>query len=607
MNSTVASRETARQDANKLLQTVGVSRIVMVDDEYAAKVEDLLGICQELGSAGAAELPHLDDINPEDPDDLRNDTIRRVWITLDKTQRRRMLAKARQSYDALTPPATDGESGEGQATDDYKAASSLDEILHGLGDLEFVPLSLGEWEDQADRYLADDKAGETLLLFDQDFSAEQAGAENEGLKQIQKAQSADVGYCGLVTHTVTLQAEHEAWIRLSSQHNLIPDKFVVIAKERLKSDPPDYHGFLAMLRLAALSGRYGHVKSRAWSIFESSVNEAKSAMERLSVLDFDRMVFASSREESVWEPDTLLRVFGILMRRQARSRLHRDEEFLRAVETARRVSNAPDRIVKALKDFADSKEALEMQRFEIYESGDELNQFRTPIDLGDIFRIGPDNKLCILLAQPCDLVVRKEGMRSYETSKLRRMAAVAELVRDEERKRESWGQLPCYEEETGARAFVNFGKVHQVPLILLDLCAVNEDGWAALDVSAEAPAGLIKPWMLRYKKLRRIFRQALTTHAELTGAEINDEAASLALPGTLFTLDFVPVTNATTLRYEIKRTMRLRQPWSGALLTEFAQYQARAAFEHSFGHRDEDLAEPNGGRGPTVEGECGGP
>ena len=174
------------------------------------------------------------------------------------------------------------------------------------------------------------------------------------------------------------------------------------------------------------------------------------------MLDFDSMVFKSSREQNVWEPDTLLRVFGILMRREARSRLHTDEEFLPAVETARRVSDAPDRIVKALEEDGDSIEALEMQRFEIYESGDELNRFRTPIDLGDIFRIGPGGKLCMLLVQPCDLVVRKDGKRNYETGKLRRMATVAELERGKDKERGSWGRLPFYEQETGKACVCEF-------------------------------------------------------------------------------------------------------------------------------------------------------
>ena len=37
--------------------------------------------------------------------------------------------------------------------------------------------------------------------------------------------------------------------------------------------------------------------------------------------------------------------------------------------------------------------------------------------------------------------------------------------------------------------------------------------------------------------------------------------------------------------YDLKRVMRLLQPWSGVLLSAFAQYQARAAFEYPFDHR----------------------
>lgn len=586
MNSAAANRESARQDAKKIFDTVGVSRIVMVDDEYAPNVEDLLGICDVLGAV-LAELPHLGGVDPDDPEEERNDAIRDVWTSLDNAERWRVLATARESYAAL-PAATmdsEAEANAGQETDDHKAASSLEDILRGLENLEFVPLCLGEWMERRDGYLGDGKAAETLLLFDRDFSREQAGTENEGLRQIQTVQSGKVGYCGLLSHTVPLGKEYEAWKSLSDEHGLDRDKFVVIAKDRLKREPPDYYGFLGMLRLTALSSRYGRVKSKAWSIFESSLAAAKSAMESLSVLDFDRIVFASSRDESVWEPDTLLRVFGILMRRVARSSLHEDEEILAAVGTARRVSDAPDRIGSALTEDGDSSEALEMQRFEIYDAGDELNRFRTPIDLGDIFRI--DGKLCMLLAQPCDLVVRKDGKRNYETNRLRRVAAVAELVRGEDTKRDNWGRLPFYEEETGKSAFVNFGKVHQLPLVVLDLCAISEDGSAAIELRADAPEGLIEPWRVRYGKLRKLFSKALTTHTELMGKELNEETASLVFPGSLNTLDLGAAANGKTVRYDVRRTIRLCQPWSGALLTEFAQYHARAAFEHEFGHRDD--------------------
>ena len=584
MNSVAANRESARQDAKKIFDTVGVSRIVMVDDEYAPNVEELLGICDVLGAV-LALLPHMSGVDPEDPEDERNDAIRDVWTALDNAERRSVLATARESYAALPEDRMDGEAKVGQETDDRKAASSLEDILHGLENLEFVALCLSEWTERRDGYLGDKKAAETLLLFDRDFSREQAGTENEGLRQIQTVQSGEVGYCGLLSHTVPLGNEYEAWKSLSKEHGLDRDKFVVIAKDRLNREPPDYDGFLGMLRLTALSSRYGRVKSKAWSIFENSLTAARSAMESLSVLDFDRIVFASSRNESVWEPDTLLRVFSILMRRVATSSLHDDEEILAAVGTARRVSDAPDRIASALKGFGDSSEALEMQRFEIYDAGDELNRFRTPIDLGDIFRI--DGKFYMMLAQPCDLVVRKNGKRNYETNRLRRVAAVAELVRGDDTKRDNWGRLPFYEEETGKSAFVNFGKVHQVPQVVLDLCAVSGDGSAMIELGEDAPEGLIEPWSARYRKLCKLFTNALATHTKLMEKELSGETASLVFPGSLNTLNLGPGANGKTVRYEVRRTIRLRQPWSGALLTEFAQYHARAAFEHEFGRRDD--------------------
>lgn len=51
------------------------------------------------------------------------------------------------------------------------------------------------------------------------------------------------------------------------------------------------------------------------------------------------------------------------------------------------------------------------------------------------------------------------------------------------------------------------------------------------------------------------------------------------------TIGLAATVDGSTERYDLKRVVRLGQPWSGALLTSFAQYQARAAFDHPFDHR----------------------
>ena len=141
-------------------------------------------------------------------------------------------------------------------------------------------------------------------------------------------------------------------------------------------------------------------------------------MERLSTPDFDRIVFGSSRREGVWEPDTLLRVFGILMRREARSQLYQDADISTAVAEARRISAIPEDVAAALDEESASPEVLRIQRFESYESDDELNQFHVPIELGDIFERDSNGQRYILLVQPCDLMVRpkwKAQLRGRQT------------------------------------------------------------------------------------------------------------------------------------------------------------------------------------------------
>ena len=337
---------------------------------------------------------------------------------------------------------------------DTRAAKSLQELLDGLERCEFMMLSLKEWRNRADELLADEMAATTVFLFDRDFGREQEGAENQGFSLVREVQDMEVGYCGLISHTFQVGSEYEAWHQLAEEHNLVRDKFVVIAKERLTGESPDYYSFLRMLRLAALSGRCAKVKSTALSVFEESVTAAKAAVEGLSVLDFDRIVLASSRREGVWEPDTLFRVFGILMRREARDRLYRDVEIPLAIAEARRISAIPEEVADALGEEKPSREALRIQRFETYEPNEALNRFYLPLELGDIFEGPSVGRQYILLTQPCDLMVRKDGKRSYD-DKYGRTGALVELVvvHATKRGKESWQEVPFFNRDTGAPAY----------------------------------------------------------------------------------------------------------------------------------------------------------
>ena len=577
-------RGTRRKRLRSLVTAIGVSRIVAVDDQYAkGGVEEVIGLCSVLSPEQANSLPYLDDIDFLANRDIWTAEVRERWHEEDERWRRTVLAGVRRRSVDVT---AEGELGAGEDLGqvDERAVQSLRDILGEIEECEYRPLSLGEWREQGEGLLVDDKASETVFLFDMDFRSEGGSAE-EGVALIRQVQAADVGYCALWTHTVSVGGEHRAWLELSEDHGMCRETFVVIAKGRLGDETGDDYQFLRMLRFVALSRRYGEVKNMTWSVFEASVAQAKKIVMELSVGDFDSIVFGSSRREGVWEADTLLRLFGIFLRREAHRELRLADEYVDRISETRKISSLSEGLAKALGSERRSREVLRIQRFECYEEGEELNRFHAPIDIGDVFRECNGEREYILLGQPCDLMVRSGGKRSYD-KRLGRRGALVELVESEGPRKEGLGELPFYSEESGESRFVKFGKLYHVRLAVLDLCVLQRDGVARIDVDAtHGPELLVRPWRKRYRELLRVFRTAVDRYEELGQKEVGGEWDIMVLPELASNLVLRPVVKERTVEYAIRRVGRLRQPWSGALLTELCHYQSRIAFEHPFERR----------------------
>ena len=605
-----------RVQAVLLLDIIGIKRIVVVDDEYAAvTVEDLIGLCSDLDMETAGRLPHLQGIAFNSDQDIWASQLRAQWENLDPKQKSEVIEQARKSQvaaskdvgssqtddDAGGQPAenavepTGGAGGGLEAVcltgdprrnpvNDVRAADVLEHTLRDLCGHEFVTLSLAQWWHQSEKLLQSPDASSTLFLFDRDFRREGKSAD-EGLSLVQAVLARAVGYCGLLTHTVSINGEYQAWQELSAEHALDRDRFVVIAKARLAATPPDPYSFLRMLRLAALSGRCADIKKKAWQVFEDSLSEARSQMERLSVLDFDQIVLASSLREGVWEPDTLFRVFSLLMRREARERLHNDAKLSEAVATARRVSRLPAEARELFGAEQGCLGALGIQRFEAYETGEFLNRYHQPIDLGDMFEDN-DGRRYLVLAQPCDLMVRStgglRGKRSYD-NKDRRCVPLVEINTDVPQGADAKSRfviLPYYDEATGRPAYADLAKVHHVRLAVLDLCAFHADGLATIDLEAACPDVLLEPLKYRYEILRALFGRARDSHDGVRRRGFTAAEALAMVPQASTTERFRASVDNAVVRYGVKRVLRLRQPRAGAVLSAFALYYSRPAFEH---------------------------
>ena len=142
--------------------------------------------------------------------------------------------------------------------------------------------------------------------------------------------------------------------------------------------------------------------------------------------------------------------------------------------------------------------------------------------------------------------------------------------------------------------------MHQVRLAVLDLCVFQEDGVASIQIDGACPERLIEPWKKRYQLLRRLFETAIGHYREFGRKQVTDELSQLALPLPSATMRLAVTVSDNTVRYGLKRVIRLRQPWSGVLLSAFSQYQARAAFEHPFDHLLPMEGEATGDDGPEI-------
>lgn len=582
MISTTPQLSTVREHTRRLLRSIGVSRIVVVDDEYRkGEVEELIGLCSVLPADQAVELPFLIGIDFHADYEIWAGRLRERWTQLDEDAHEAVLAKAR-AVEAETQRTQDqgGVIDTASGRVDTEASRSLHGILHRLDGCEFVRLSLSQWRAQKDELVGEDQAADTVFLFDRDFTRE-GGTDSEGIELIRYVQEANVGYCGMLSHTVSREGEHTVWRELTEDYGLARDRFVVIAKERLTDESQDYWQFVRMLRFVGLSGRYAKVLSATWAVLEDSMAAAKTAVEWLPLSDFDTIIFGSSRREGVWEPDTLLRVFGILMRQEVQKRLREDASLPADVSEARRISSLSETLADALGAEEASDEAKRMQRREMYEWARDLNRCHIPIGNGDIFRADGSGKQYVLLEQPCDLMVRPNGKRIYD-SKCGRTGTLVQMVIDVKRRKKSWEELRLYDVEAGKRTFVDFARVHQVLLAVLDLCVFQEEGVARIEVDAGCPDLVIQPWKRRHNRLAKLFGRAIERYDRLEERSVGTELKALGLPKFSATLGIQADAQGGTVDYGIVRVGRVRQPWSEALLTGLTQRRARAAFEHTF-------------------------
>lgn len=434
----------------------------------------------------------------------------------------------------------------------------------------------------------------TLFLFDQDLEVNEPGLGfhkgSDIISDMAEKERAGFGtrwFCGMLTHTVEKGEEVASWRKLEKSEKLDLRFFMPIAKATL-DDAPAFYG--AVYR--TLINTYCEtMKSLAADAFNTALEDALERFSDLDPIDFEHMIVKSSETEGVSELETLIRVYGIIQKDQVKTQILQQASVSEFSAAARTVKDIAD-IGRELS--ATSQERLHKLRWEeLYESDELVNRYNDPLRNGDVFEIGEgaELKLWVLIAQPCDLMVRSNGERVREDNF---KVAVLAPVRTRDlgimtaMKDGLNFSLDHYDHNGAQSAVVQLADATPANLHVLDLAVLNKDGSCQISAVADPDLSLpSKSWEKRDGRLRTHFAK-VTRHIEEARRAHKDVVASLLaaaiVPRASPKKGFAKygTYDKGAYSYPIRRSCRIRDPLATSLLSAYSRFLARDAYEHDY-------------------------
>lgn len=594
----------AHNAIDQLFGCMGIKRVVCVDDEYARSinVEDVISYCAGMKADDLSGIHLFSDFVAlkDTNEDVFNDRLRDNWEKLDEDQQKDIYRRIvlRSGY---------------EEEPDIGTALQLQEILSNH---DFKELSLTEWKDKKENILKEAKEKNTLILFDQDMAPEN-GTEDEGIKQIGAIIPKEClpgVYCGLLSHTGSIDEEPEKWEQLSNDYGVARSNFLFIAKNRL--DKP--LGFARMLKLMAISPDCHSLNVKVKKIYSAALGKAKEEIDKIGIYDFEHIVFSHSQEEGTWEPDTLFRLYSLFHRKNTIQAARGCKDLNTLVNRIRKVSHIP---LPSKAEETPKHNSWRIQKEELYMDADYINGLHLPIELGDIFEFTKEDgktKKYVLLGQPCDLMVRPRkpntpGGRHHTVIE----SVIAEIDEFDKNVHENGDTeydekkdqnpipkpdpfasqvLSYYSDLKDKESYVMFRKTQNIRLSILDLCVFQPDGATKIEIGKDCPEGVIPAWQDHYKRLQKEFKKAVKRFERINEAVKHFDnkenkiekydmkyIRNTILPPSSLINTLIGKIDGQTVEYPLKRIGRINQTRAVAILSRYAGFLARTAFDRDFG------------------------
>ena len=536
----------------ELLAAVNISKVIVVDDEFELKIEDLRAagmsvIGRTICVAGIGEVDF------SDPLEIWQGKLTRSWNTLGSVEKRRALEDLCAKSSMPIPIPGD---------------------LHLFNELkptiDFRGMTPDEWEFEKESVINAGANCPTMVLFDRDLGT---GKSNDGYRLAVDLYNADSGehiWAGLLTNTIEVAEEGSAWRDFTDNDTNYANRFILLSKKHLIDDA---NSFPEALRIILISQPASSLSNQVEAAITSCVEDVALEIKRLNTPEFERIVFGLAKNEGVWEVDVLLRLFDARLRSSVRDALHDDLAVRESIRLLRSLSQQ-----RGTKNPV-SLEAQYIYRDEIYERPEHLNRFHLPAELGDIYQKIDHEKQFVLVGQPCDLMVRMDGKRKPELSFVTLLPIRFDdpnKTEPESTTRRTVFELPAFKE--GNPAWVEIDRPCLVPVESVDYCALNDDGRGIAPAPDRRPDWIVPSWEARWETL---LETAETLRKTMNEIRTKDERVAhlKAQFGVRPDCKARPSVKGNNFDLGLKRTGRILSPYARALLTSYSAHVARDAFE----------------------------
>ncbi|MBN1316409.1 MAG: hypothetical protein JXA42_13120 [Anaerolineales bacterium] len=571
-------QETIRQ----ILTGMGIRKVVSIDDFYSVDdrhYQDAVALFQ------VARLKPEGEYSQQIPRDVL-DAKENIWTRRLETFWSQAAPDIRLAILSELAETTGYEDSPGDVRDLSLLRTLIPEDI-------FVAIGPDAWDRDREGILTEAYGDHGILcLFDHDLRL--AGlSESAGMTLLQQTlgrRGKGRVICALLTQKIPKDAELPRARAFASEMNLNLDQFLLLSKDRLRGDPME---FADGLKMAVLNYAREQLSRQVRDVAEQADKVAQQLMNDISVEDFEHIVIRSSEEEGIWEPDTLFRLFDIFrhnafkttaLGQKSRVALYDDIERMRAIRGIKTSVSQPD---------CPSEQVHQIRHAELFDTAELLNLAHQPLDLGDIFQVGV-GKNYILLAQPCDLMIRSKpsmGKRSIGIATLVQIQMYPATTRDPKEISSFW--LDYFEERPGEKAFVKFRKSFQISLDVLDLAVFNDDGQCRItlsDTEVERFSTLHLPWRKRFEVLRRHYQGTHEEYQRLPykqASSYQKKALKHLLLCSDKNIELVYDANGT-FEFNVRRVGRYRAPLSIQLLSAYFSFLSRNPQIHDFARRDHD-------------------